>query len=176
MTFNNSSDRRSMLKASLNGFTSAHERFEAASATAEELFISLSGALWWAVSVDDGFEDLAGNDQSYRPNLGDYREARDNDNEGQFIRALRYARNRCGHQRALMTSAWLPGVAALVPKGDGLPLICWRTSADLPSPDPRFESKTLRAEYDRLLGGWPADEALCAAKVWFKQEQVRAQL
>lgn len=176
MTFNNANDRRFMLKAALTGFIKAHERLEAASATTEGLFISLSEALWWAVSVDDGFEDLARNDQSYRPNLGDYRAARNNDNEGQFLRALRYARERCGHQRALVTSAWSPRVATLVPKSQGLPIICWRTSADLPPPDPRFESETLRTEYDRLLAGWQADEALWAAKIWFKQEQIRAQL
>lgn len=176
MTFNHADDRRFMLKTALNGFANAFKRLRAASATAEEVFISLSEALWWAVSVDDGFEDLARNDQSYRPNLGDYRTARNNDREGQVLRALRYARDRCGHQRALVTSAWSPIVAALIPKGDALFSICWRTSADLPSPDPRFDSETLRAEYDRLLGGWPADEALWAAKIWFKQEQKRAQL
>ena len=85
MTSNHVYDRRFMLKAALNGFANALERLRAASATAEEMFISLSEALWWAVSVDDGFEDLARNDQSYRPNLGDYRAARNNDNEGQFL-------------------------------------------------------------------------------------------
>lgn len=176
MASNHINDQRFMLKAALNGFVNALERLKATSGTAEEMFISLSEALWWAVSVDDGFEDLARNDQSYRPNLGDYRAARNNDNEGRFLRALRYARDRCGHQRALVTSAWSPRVASLLPKGHGLPSIRWRTSADLPPPDPRFESETLRAEYDRLLAGWAADEALWAAKIWFEQEQVRAQL
>ena len=176
MTSDHSDDRRFMLKAALSGFARALKRLEAASATAEEMFISLSEALWWAVSVDDGFEDLARNDQSYRPNVGDYQAARNNDTEGQVLRGLRYARNRCVHQRASVTSAWSPTVTALMKKGDGLPSISWRKSADLPSPDPRFENKTLRAEYDRLLAGWAADEALWAAKIWFEQEQARAQL
>jgi hypothetical protein len=176
MSSGSADDRRFRLKAALKGFASALKRLKATTATAEEMFMSLSEALWWAVSVDDGFEDLARNDPGYRPNVEDYQAARNSDEAGQFLRALRYARNRCGHQRALVTSAWSPIVAALIPKSDRLFSISWRASADLPPADPRFENKTLRAEYDRLVAGWSADEALLMAKYWFKQEQKRAQL
>jgi hypothetical protein len=178
MTSDHTDDLRFRLKAALNGFASAFKRLQPVtgpSATAERIFIAWSEVLWWAVSVDDGFEDLARNDQSYRPNLGDYRAARNSDSEGQILRALRYARDRCGHQRALVTSSWGPALLACLDEDDELP-VSWRKSADLPPPDPRFDSETLRAEYDRLLAGWPADEALWMVKIWFEREQARARL
>jgi len=69
-----------MLRAALKGFGSARQRFLAQAtpgAAPEDVFVSLSEALWWTVSADDGFEHLARIDPGYRPNLGDYRQARD---------------------------------------------------------------------------------------------------
>lgn len=55
-------DPRFMLSTALSGFDGARRRFDAAavSGTAPELvYVPLAEALWWAVSLDDGFEELA---------------------------------------------------------------------------------------------------------------------
>lgn len=178
MIFGPSHDPKFMLQAALKGLESAHVRFNKVSAArvgAEEVFVPLSEALWWAVSVDDGFESLAATGQGYRPNLGDYRNIRDSDQAGQVVRALRYARDRCGHQRALVAGVRLPTPPMTIPAFLG-PVFCWRPSADLPPPDPGFLSEALQKDYDRLLAGRLAAAALGSAEAWFAQERVRAGL
>jgi hypothetical protein len=178
MTSGSDHDPRFMLKVSLKGFAAAHDRLIPvwrANASVEEIFIPLLAALWWTVTVDDGFENLAITGQSNRSNLGEYRNARDIDADGQAVRALRYARDRCGHQRALMARVRLPTVPLSVPFVLG-PVICWRPSAELPRPDPRFDNPALQNEYDRLLAGQFSEAALRSARGWFDQEQFRAEL
>lgn len=171
-------DPKFMLQVALKGLAAAHDRFNAKSTAgvgAEEVFVPLLEALWWTVSVDDGFESLAANSHGYRPNRGDYRNSRDSDADGQVLRALRYARDRCGHQRALVAGVKLPTLPMTLPAVLG-PVFCWRPSADLPAPDPRFNSPALQGEYDRLLAGRPAAAALGSARRWFDQEWVHAGL
>jgi hypothetical protein len=171
-------DPKFMLQAALKGFAAALGRVNAESAAKvgiEEVFIPLSEALWWTVTVDDGFESLAANGHGYRHNRGEYRHARDSDIDGRVLRALRYARDRCGHQRALVAGVKLPTLPMTLPAVLG-PVFCWRPSADLPAPDPRFNSADLQGEYDRLLTGRPAAAALGSARRWFDQERVRAGL
>jgi hypothetical protein len=178
MIYGPNHDPKFMLQAALKGLAAAHGRFNAQSAArvgAEEVFIPLSEALWWTVTVNDGFESLADNGPDYRPNRDDYRNARDSDADGQALRALRYARDRCGHQRALVAGVKLPTLPATIPMVLG-PVFCWRPSADLPSPDLRFNSPALQGEYDKLLAGRPAAGALGSARRWFDRERVRAGL
>ena len=125
--------------------------------------------------MDDGFEGLADNGQSNRSSRGDYQNARNSDADGRLLRAVRYARDRCGHQRALVTGVRLPTLPMPIPSPLG-PVVCWRPSADLPPPDPRFNNPTLQNEYDRLLSGQPAAAALGSVRRWFEQERVRAGL
>lgn len=176
----NPDDPKFMLTVALRGSEGAHERFRSMSANhaaAEDLFVPLSEALWWTVTVDDGFESLVsqGQGQGYRPNLGDYRAARNGDPAGATLRALRYARDRCGHQRALVISVKLPTLPMTLPAVLG-PVFCWRPSSDLPLPDPRFSNEPLRNEYDKLLAGRAAAAAIASAATWFNQEQARAGL
>lgn len=178
MTSGSTYDPKFMLRIALKGFVAAYDRLIPVwrtNADVEEIFIPLLEALWWTVTVDDGFESLASNGQYNRPNLGNYRNARDTDTDGRVLRALRYARDRCGHQRALMTGVRLPTLPLSLPFVLG-PVICWRPSADLPPPDPRFGNSTLQNEYDRLLAGQFAEAALGSARRWFDQEQLRAGL
>lgn len=178
MTSGSSYDPKFMLQIALKGFAAAYDRLIPVwrtNADVEEIFIPLLEALWWTVTVDDGFESLASNGQGNRPNLGNYRNARDTDVDGRVLRALRYARDRCGHQRALMTRVRLPTIPLTIPFVLG-PVICWRPSADLPPPDPRFGNPTLQNEYDRLLAGQFAEAALGSARRWFDQEQLRTGL
>lgn len=51
-----------MLSGALMGFERAYQRFlskASGGAAPENVFVPLSEALWWIVSVDDGFADLA---------------------------------------------------------------------------------------------------------------------
>lgn len=167
-----------MLQTALKGFAAAHDRLNAVwgrNTDVQEIFIPLLETLWWTVTVDDGFESLADNGLSNRSNGGDYRNARNSDADGQVLRAVRYARDRCGHQRALVTGVRLPTIPLTLPFVLG-PVICWRPSADLPSPDPNFKTSTLRNEYDRLLSGHPVAATLGSVRRWFEQESVRAGL
>jgi hypothetical protein len=178
MIYGPSHDPRSMLQVALQGFGDAQNRFNVASGASvsiKEVFIPLSEALWWTVTVDDGFEDLAANDPAYRPNLGNYRNARNSDADGQVLRPLRYARDRCGHQRALIAGVSVPTIPMTIPAFLG-PVFCWRPSADLPPPDPRFSSEDLQREYDKLLAGQPAAAALGSTMRWFDRERGRAGL
>jgi hypothetical protein len=97
------------LRTAMLGFYGARRRYgyksEKKDAVPEDVFIPLTEALWWAVSVDEGFTDLDG---------AGYEQDRDQDTRGQVFRGLRYARNRCGHQRAI--------VAELKEGGHGFPV------------------------------------------------------
>jgi hypothetical protein len=171
-------DEQFMLRAALNGFDGARERCHdaiTARASAEHVFVPLSEALWWIVIVDDGFEALAGANQGYRPTSADYRAARDAHPDGKALRALRYARDRCGHQRALVVAVRLLTLPFSLPATLG-PTFRWRPSGDLPPPDPRFHNPALQSEYDRILAGQQAEVALSAAASWFVQERNRAGL
>jgi hypothetical protein len=167
-----------MLRAALMGFESARQRFltkGTPGAAPEEIFVPLTEALWWAVSADDGFDDLARRGRGYRPNVGNYRAARDKDQFGRVLRGLRYARDRCGHQRALVAvedGLRLPFALPAVLGG----FFRWRSSDQLPPSDAKFRSGGLRLDYDNLLAGRPASEALESAAKWFAQEKNNAGL
>lgn len=77
------------------------------------------------------------------------------------MHGLRHARDRCGHQRALVAvedGLRLPFVLPAV-LGE---FFCWRSSRQLPAPDPKFRSEGLRPDYDGLLAGRPASIARLA--------------
>jgi|ERR1035441_1435103 hypothetical protein len=171
-------DPRFMLRTALKGFDSARQRFISAAvpgAAPEDVFIPLSEALWWAVTTDDGFEDLARTGAGYRPNLGDYRTARTKDPHGQVLNGLRYARDRCGHQRALVAMEQDLSLPFTLPVVLGK-FFRWRRSDQLPPADPRVRSKELQPEYDRLLAGQLASKPLESAAKWFAQEHASAGL
>jgi hypothetical protein len=175
-------DRKFRLQAALRGFDEAGQRLRGVAtpmslAGAEEIFIPLCEALWWTVTVDDGFEDLSDGGLGHRPSAGDYRSARNADPSGQVLRALRYARDRCGHHRAFAVVPVPFGVGGPVVRpvaGGGF--LYWCPSVDLPQPDPKFGQPKMRAEYDRLLAGRFPAEAIDSAADWFAREQTAAGL
>lgn len=171
-------DPKFMLQTALIGFDAAHDRVGAVwgrTTDVHELFVPLLEALWWTVTVDDGFEGLADIGLSNRVNRDAYRIARNGDQDGRVLRAVRYARDRCGHQRALMTGVRLPTIPFTLPMTLG-PVVCWRPSSDLPAPDPRFSNPVLQTEYDGLLSGQPVPAVLGSVRRWFEQERTRAGL
>jgi hypothetical protein len=167
-----------MLTLALKGFDSARDRTRAAIdalARPEDVFVPLSEALWWTVTVDDGFGDLAQHKHGYYLDRADYKKARNGDPSGQVLQALTYARNRCGHQRALVVAGSPAGVSGPVSR-PLTAMLCWRPSGALPPPDPKHKNEALRKEYDRLLAGRPARAAVESASRWFAQERSRAGL
>jgi hypothetical protein len=165
-------DPRFMLRAALMGFERAHQRFlsEATRGAApEDVFVPLSEALWWTVSTDEGFTDLAQLPNGYRANPR-YSDARDSDQFGRVLRGLRYARNRCGHQRALVAVEKGLSVPFSVPFTLG-EFFRWRPSSELPAPDAKFSDDKGRQIYDTLLAGRPASQALDSTARWFAQER-----
>lgn len=94
----NSSEFR--CKVARTGFDQAVVRYEAQVAMGDNvdalsLLVPLAEALWWAISLDEEYDGLEVN----------YRATRNADETGRLLLGLRYARNRCGHQRALSTYA-----------------------------------------------------------------------
>jgi len=125
----------------------------------EEVFIPLTEALWWAVSVDEGFRDLYGEA---------YERARDEDYRGQVLRGARFARNRLGHQRALAIRRTDGLVSPLVSPMRANEFV-WRPIGELPEPgqpDPNGAEM-----YRRHLIGKPARVTLDSCAQWFGHAQ-----
>jgi hypothetical protein len=171
-------DPRFMLRTALRGFEGARQRFvsEAAPGAApEDVFIPLSEALWWAVTADDGFEDLARNGEGSHPNVGAYRSAKSKDPHGRVLSGLRYARDRCGHQRAPVAVEQDLTLPFTLPVTLGK-FFRWRQSDQLPTADRKFRSNELQPDFDRLLAGRLASEFLESAAKWFALEHASAGL
>jgi hypothetical protein len=160
-----------MLRSALGGFDGAWQRFTAASAPGmppELVYVPLTEALWWAVSLDCGFEDLAGQGLGW-PNLGAYRDARRNDKSGRVLVGLRFARDRCGHQLALAVLEDGLRAPLRFPITTGC-LFRWRPSDQLPLPaaqNLRDQAERIRPEYDTWLAGRPAAITVESAAKWF---------
>jgi hypothetical protein len=176
------SDNAVGLQTALRGFDEAHQRLRGvltpiSQASPAEIFIPLCETLWWAVAVDDGFEAIADSGGGHRPNSGDYKSARNSDPSGQVLRALRFARDRCGHHRAFAVVATPFGtVGPVVHPMASSGFLIWRPSTDLPQPDPKHDQPTLKAEYDRLLAGRFPGDAVDSTADWFAREQLAAGL
>jgi hypothetical protein len=171
-------DPEFMLGAALTGFGKARERFVAQAAPGaapQDVYVPLAEALWWAVTVDVGFEELSGSGKRYRPNLANYQQARDGNQAGRALLGLRYARDRCGHQRALAAVEDGLSLPTTFPNALG-ERFRWRRSSELPPPDPKFPSVKLQPYYDNILAGKPASMTLAWAAEWFSQERQRAEL
>lgn len=167
-------DPKFMLCSALQGLNGARQRFLAAatpSAPPEDVFVPLTEALWWAVSVDEGFAALAG------PS-GKYRDTRNEDPSGRVLRPLKFARNRSGHQRALVAAEDALRLPFHFPVTLGV-VFRWRPSTALPPVPRKYRKQDFadrQKEYDEILAGRPAHEALESATKWFEQEQARAGL
>lgn len=161
-----------MLRAALAGFDGARDRFQAAAvpgALPELVFAPLAEALWWAVSVDDGFKELAATQALGWPNKGAYQVARDKDPDGRVLEGVRYARDRCGHQLALAALEDHLRPPFSLPNVLG-PAFRWRPSDQLPQPAGKNElanANKKRPRYDTWLAKRPASMAVESAAKWF---------
>lgn len=116
-------------------------------------------------SIDEGFCEV-----SYKTKKSDYRETRNSDKDGRYLLGLIYTRNRCGHQRALVATEGGIRLPVTLPAVLGT-YFRWRESADLPTPDPGCSRLGL-TEYDSLLAGRSASEALDSASKWFSRSRI----
>ncbi|ACU77740.1 hypothetical protein Caci_8927 [Catenulispora acidiphila DSM 44928] len=148
------------LVLALEGFRQAAARYQVAVDASEDaavVFTPLAEALMWAISIDETFFKV--DDQPYR-------DARDGDADGRYLQALRYARNRCTHQLALVAERKGLAPPFRPPITLGL-LFRWRPVSELPPPDPRFRDPRGETAYDELLAKNPADQAIVHADAWF---------
>jgi hypothetical protein len=166
-------DQKFMLEVALLGFDSARQRFLAASrsgATPDVVFVPLTEALWWTVSADDGFAELADSGAiATWPSKSDYHAARNADTSGRVLAGLRYARDRCGHQLALIAVEDGLRFPFRLPNATGQ-AFRWRPSAQIPQPrEPgrQNQAQRWRPSYDSLLAGRPAAMAVESAANWF---------
>jgi hypothetical protein len=146
-----------MLETAILGFHQARVRFQQhdSEAVAETVFVPLSEAMWWAVSVHEGFIEVGGQD---------YQKMRDEPG-GRLLRGAKFARNRLGHQRALAVERV---------EGQMWPVtwpmrwfeFVWRPAAELPPPDQLRPAEL--ACYENYLAGKPAWQTLDSCAVWFE--------
>lgn len=160
----NSNDPAFMLRVARTGFLNAMDRFQQATqqpnARAEACFVPITEALWWAVSLDEGYEKLQGKA---------YKDDRAQDVRGMKLLGVRYARNRGGHQRALVVEHHKGGltVPIRVPIVIPGPSFRWCAVDKLPPADPGFEFPNGRKSYEDHLAGVRASETLAEGADWF---------
>ncbi|WP_344656753.1 hypothetical protein [Catenulispora subtropica] len=150
-------DPRFMLQTAILGFHQARVRFREhdADALPERVVIPLAEAMWWAVSIHEGFAELC---------AADY--AKLSGQTGALVlQGARYARNRLGHQRALAVERVNGIIPPLTPPLRMFEFI-WRPAADLPPPD-RPDPRGL-ANYERYLSGKAARQTLDDCAGWFE--------
>lgn len=150
-------DPQAMLVMAWQAFARAKERYEATEHSKDmlDVFAPLCEALWWARSVDEGFEET--DDRS------EYEALRDAHADGRVMRGLRFARNRSGHQRA-MTVEQTDGATWPMKWPVSWVSVTWRPLDDLPTgyPDSKGEE-----HYKKYLAGDAASNTLDAAARWF---------
>ena len=113
--------------------------------------------LWWAASCDERFRAL---DPTHAAR-------RDAAPEGRILPGVHWARNRAGHQQALVVryqpgselGRMVIGVSRLGERSD----LFWPPAADLPQGRSDFG----RAEYERFLQNRPISRTIDALRSWF---------
>jgi hypothetical protein len=162
-----------MLRAALAGFDGARHRLNGAAVPGvppESVYVPLAEALWWAVIVDNGFEELAdARELSNWPTKKQYQDARNTDPSGRVLVGLRYARDRCGHQPALIALEDGLRLPFRLPNAFGVSFR-WLPSDQLPQPQQKNHqkrAKEMRPAYNTWLAGRPAAMTVESAAMWF---------
>jgi hypothetical protein len=116
------------LELARNAFVEAHGRFLYAHRlrNVSAWYAALGETLWWIVALDDHYTSVGGEH---------YRELQRIDQNGRVVPGLRLARNRAGHQLAVLL-ADPTGRSVFEPSeahgGVSLDQLVWRPSNDLP--------------------------------------------
>ena len=156
-----------MFPASLRGLSLAIERYRTAAqdpaSSAEDVFIPLSEALSWAFSVDDALLKLRDDTPERQEHRRRYTAARAADPKGPYVVGLRFARNRCTHQLALVAERGHLAPPLRPPITVGL-VFRWRPVAELPEASSGQDHG--KGEYVGYLAGDAAENTLQYVTDW----------
>jgi hypothetical protein len=137
-------------------------------ANVAEAFVALAEVLWWAVSLDEGYQARDG---------PSYIRRRDSDPDGELWHGVRFARNRAGHQRLVMVrrrrGAELGSLVLGVSRLGTVTELVWRPANELPT-DPRHPDHEGRRVYEQVLQGRPVRETIEALHRWFNKAAGRS--
>jgi hypothetical protein len=129
-------------------------------------FAALAEGTWWVAALDEQVIERLGGNKAERAK--EYIAARDSSEDGRYIQAFLWARDRHTHQLPFSmthddTSFFSgPGVVHI---SSGL---TWRPSAELSEPENRRHSRAAwRSSYDSLLAGQSAWKTLYRCSLWF---------
>lgn len=129
-------------------------------------FVALTEGTWWVAALDEHMVKRLGKEQSKK-----YQAARDDDENGKYIRGFLWARDRHTHQLPVSMdrdNTWLFGSTTSVIHIS--PGFRWLPSADLFEPtDPKYQRPEWRAVYEELFEGKSAWKTLARASRWFHQ-------
>jgi hypothetical protein len=145
------------------GFRAACERLHTTgpAANVPDAFVALAEVLWWAISLDEGYQARDG---------ASYTRRRDTDSDGRLWHGVRFARNRAGHQRLVMVrrrpGAELGGLVLGVSRLGTVTELVWRPAVELPT-DPRHPDHEGRRMYEQALQERPVRETIEALHRWF---------
>ena len=146
-----------------SAFVAAHGRFshDHVNRAANNWYASLGETLWWIFALDEHYRHR---------NQHIYESYRDGDTDGQVVAGLRLARNRVGHQLAMMLEDprdhFTLAQRSLASPAD-LAQLVWRRLEDLPPGDPKKESESQAKAYKKHLVGNAARYALRRSNYFF---------
>ncbi|WP_274558960.1 hypothetical protein [Streptomyces spiramyceticus] len=126
-------------------------------------------ALWWAVSADEELMDYHGRDKRSKY----FQERQRFNNADGVLLGVIYARNRCGHQRALIANdmSFRFGVPDRgFNQGRFGPAIVWREFNELPQPNRGASSAGAQQYQDHLQDALVMD-TLEQVAAWFNRAQ-----
>lgn len=133
-----------------------------------QAFTAIAEGTWWVAALD---EQLLKGLGGYRPALASaYKSDRDEDEDGQYIRAFLWARNRHAHQLPFTTShdddlaQRRSGVRSKFSQE-----LIWEASEKLPPVEKQYADKRRRSVYDQLLAGQPINDTLYHCARWFNK-------
>lgn len=133
-----------------------------------QAFTAIAEGTWWVAALD---EQLLKGLRMYRPALAsEYLSDRDKDEDGKYIRAFLWARNRHAHQLPFTTfhdddlAQRRSGVRSKFSQE-----LIWQASDKLPPVEKKYVDKRRRAVYDLLLAGKPINETLYHCALWFNK-------
>lgn len=168
-----------LITRTISGETANSVAFDAILAAEERLrklgrtdiryaYMAIVEGTWWVAALE---EQLRKGLRQYRSSLvADYDTARNDDEDGQYLRAFLWARNRHAHQLPFTTAF----DAALAQRRGNVPSkfseeLVWEASDKLPPVDKGYEDETRQAIYDDLLAGHPINATLYHCALWFKK-------
>ncbi|GAA4010689.1 hypothetical protein GCM10022247_36150 [Allokutzneria multivorans] len=145
------------LRLALRALDAAAQRLALQRHDVEQAYAAVGEVLFWARSRDEGFEKLF-------PST--YRAARQSDDEGSLLPGIQWARNRIGHQRAVVINKhhgtevgfWVLGEGVLGTRDH----MMWSPVAAIPPGTSPFG----RDVYESRLAGRDVMEAVNAACMW----------